>query len=236
LHSFVFERYEIKYLITKEQYDSISEIIAQNMEEDSHGRSTIQSLYFDTNKSLLIRQSIDKPTYKEKLRLRSYGVATKNSDVFLEIKKKYKQKVYKRRIVMNENNAHIFMNQYNPKTDTQIAKEISYMKLLYKDLEPRILLIYDRCAYSSNDLRITFDTNVRYRLNDLSLSKGLYGEKILDDNRILMEIKTSSTIPFWLARLLSDNKIYKTSFSKYKEAYQKLLMEEDDNEFVRINI
>lgn len=235
MHSLVFERYEIKYLITKKQYEILLNVISNELDEDKHGPSTIQSLYFDTNTNLLIRQSIDKPCYKEKLRLRSYGIANRDSDVFLEIKKKYKHKVYKRRIVLKENEAFIFLNQYKANNESQIANEIAYMKYLYKNLEPKILMIYDRIAFYKNDLRITFDTNIRYRVHDLCLNKGLYGEKILDDSLVLMEIKASTAMPLWLVRMLSENQIYKTSFSKYKEAYKKELMEGKE-EYVRINI
>jgi len=235
LYSLVFERYEIKYLITKKQYACIINHISKCLNEDKHGPSTIQSLYFDTKDNLLIRQSIDKPLYKEKLRLRSYGIANNDSNVFLEIKKKYKHKVYKRRIELKEKEAYIFLNQYKADNKSQIANEIAYMKYLYRDLEPKILMIYDRRAFYKDDLRITFDCNVRYRVKDLCLNKGLYGKKILDDDYILMEIKASSAMPLWLARLLSENNIFKTSFSKYKEAYKQELMEGDE-EYVRINI
>lgn len=230
----IFERYEIKYLLTKKQYNEVLRYINLYLDDDKYGDSTIQSIYFDTDSNFLIRSSIDKSYYKEKLRLRSYGIADENKEVFLEIKKKYNHKVYKRRINIKEKDAFIFLNKYNPDCDNQIAKEISYMKYYYKDLKPKMLLIYDRKAFYKEDLRVTFDTNIRYRIDDLSLSKGLYGNKVLDDDFVLMEIKTSSSIPLWLVKVLSENKIYKTSFSKYKEAYKKECKEE--NKYVRINI
>ena len=225
--NYVFERYEYKYIITKEQYYQINKLLEGKLVEDEYGRTTIQSLYCDTDNYLLIRRSIEKPMYKEKIRLRGYGEVNSDSKVFLEIKKKSDGIVYKRRVRLKEKEAVDFFYSDTPLDNGQIGNEINYFKQYYGSLRPAMLLIYDREAlYDLNsDLRITFDTNVRYRDYDLSLEKGFYGEKLVDDNTVLMEIKTAFAIPFYLARFLSENNIFKTPFSKYGTAYKKLFKE-----------
>ena len=172
-----FKRYELKYMLTIEQQQKILKVMANHMKEDPHGHSTIQSLYFDTPDFLLIRRSIDKPAYKEKLRLRSYGVANEDTKVFLELKKKYDKVVYKRRISSTESQAiNIFkQNEEDEIKDSQVKREIEYARDYYKDLAPRVLLSYERDAYYSTkdpNFRITFDSNVLWRDTDVNLHTG----------------------------------------------------------------
>ena len=83
-------------------------------------------------------------------------------------------------------------------------------------------MIYDREAYfGEGDLRVTFDHNVRYRTEELTLGTGLYGTPLFSRGEVLMEIKTGAAIPLWLTKILSEEKIYKTSFSKYGTAYER---------------
>lgn len=215
----IFERVEIKYLLSKEQYETIMKMINQNMTPDKFGRSTIQSLYFDTDTDLLVRTSMDKPMYKEKLRLRSYGIANMDQDVFLEIKKKYDGIVYKRRIAIKQSDVLPFING-KINLDTQIGKELNYFRDYYKTLKPSTLLIYDREAYFAGDLRVTFDHDIKYRKFDLTLDKGFYGNLIIEPNQVLMEIKVNGSMPFWLVNTLEMAKAYKTSFSKYGLSYK----------------
>ncbi|MFA6867093.1 MAG: polyphosphate polymerase domain-containing protein [Clostridia bacterium] len=222
----VFKRCEMKYLLSSEQYEKIIKCIKEHTKEDEFGLSTIQSLYYDTQNSLLIRRSIESPTYKEKIRVRSYGLAKDDSQVFVELKKKYNNIVFKRRIKLTNNEAKSYMNNNQLEKPSQIGVEIDYFKSYYNKLVPSMLLIYNRIAYYSTeieDLRITFDTNIKFRDYDLELDKGFYGKSILDENLYLMEIKTGTAMPLWLARLLSENLIYKTSFSKYGTAYKIVL-------------
>ena len=224
-----FKRVEMKYLVTREQYTKIQEELLKNgMEKDKYYFSTIQSLYYDTPNKLLIRKSIEKPDYKEKLRLRGYGIIKPNQKAFLEIKKKYDGIVYKRRIDTSEENAMRFMRNKDEHLEGQIGKEIEYFRDFYKTLEPSMLIIYDRFSYGqpNTDLRITFDTNVRYRTTDLSLSRALYGTLILSYDYAIMEIKTAVGLPLWLCKLLSETKSYKSSYSKYGTAYELDLVKE----------
>lgn len=229
----VFKRTEMKFLIREDQAMRLREVMAPVMEGDSYGRSTILSLYYDTPDYRLIRRSIEKPDYKEKLRVRSYGVATPKSNVFIELKKKYQKTVYKRRISMKEQDAGQYLsepanrmsNLYHAGRNTQILKEIDYFQQFYRELRPSVLISYEREAFfgkEDSDLRITFDRNILWRTENLSLCAGIYGEALLEKGYVLMEVKTKDAIPLWLVRFLGEEKIYKTSFSKYGTAYQRM--------------
>lgn len=219
----VFRRYEIKYLLTKEQAGLIKVKMAQYMIADIHGRNTIFSLYYDTPDYLLARRSMEKPVYKEKLRLRSYGVAKTDTEVFVEIKKKYKGVVYKRRISMTKEASDRFLLQGEQVQDNQISREIDFFIKRYGNLAPRVLLSYEREAYYAKDnheFRVTFDENILWRQEDIDLGKGVFGEAVLPDDKVLMEVKTADAIPLWFVEILSELKIYKTSFSKYGNVYK----------------
>ena len=223
----VFERYEIKFLLTEEQKEKILAAMTPYMELDQYGRSHILNLYYDNESYLLIRNSIEKPVYKEKLRVRSYGQATSDSTVFVELKRKYRRLVYKRRIAMEEQAAMKWLNQRVPlNAPTQISQEIDYFMDFYGNLQPTLYLSYEREAFyakDGTDFRITFDDHIYARQDDLSLTSNIYGTSILPEGKVLMEIKCSGGIPIWLSKLLSEEQIYKTSFSKYGIAYRMLI-------------
>ena len=219
----IFKRYELKYMLTKEQQAIIKEAMKEHMIADVHGRNTTCSLYFDTPDFLLIRRSIEKPMYKEKLRLRSYGVAGDDTTVFVELKKKYNKVVYKRRIGMSEIESERYLLDHEQVMDTQISREIDYCMEHYPGLAPAVMLSYQREAFydkDDHDFRMTFDDTILFRQDHLSLKDGIFGEPIIDENQVLLEVKTASAIPLWLVKVLSDNHIYKTSFSKYGTAYR----------------
>lgn len=224
----IFKRYEIKYLITKKQKDIIKAAMTQYMKGDSYGRNTIFNIYLDTPDSLIIRRSMDKPMYKEKLRVRSYGKADMDSVVFVEIKKKFEDVVYKRRVAMNYREAFEYLcNGKRPSVSNQIINETDYFCKLYKDLKPRVFLSYEREAFYGKDdydFRVTFDENILWRDSDLSLCSEEYGNPLISDDMSLMEIKTAGAMPLWMAHVLTENKIYKTSFSKYGNAYRESLI------------
>lgn len=227
-----FKRYELKYIISIEQKNAMLELLKENMVPDAYGQYTIYNLYFDTPDYLLIRRSIEKPVYKEKLRARSYGQIGHDGQVFLELKKKYKHVVYKRRITLDAQEMEEYVNNYLELPSSQIGKEIDYFKSMYEQIEPRVFIAYDRMAFfgkEGEDLRITFDEDISWRTSDLNLCSKKYGEKILEDNQVLMEIKVVGGMPLWLSHFLAEQKIYKTSFSKYGRAYQQLqLLEENE--------
>ena len=227
----IFKRYEIKYMLDANQLFMLKNEMKNYMIADEHGKSTICSLYFDTPQYLLIRRSMDHPMYKEKLRLRSYGVADKDTTVFVELKKKYDSVVYKRRVAMTEAEACDYLLSRRQVMDTQITREIDYCMDMYKGIAPAMLLSYEREAYYAKDdheFRVTFDQNILWRDYDLNLCSGIYGNPILKENQTLMEVKTAGAIPMWMVRFLRDNGIYKTSFSKYGTAYRMLYNASDN--------
>jgi len=229
-HQTVFKRYELKYLITEDQKERILQAISPYMKPDKYGNTTVRNIYFDTESYRLIRRSIEKPAYKEKLRLRSYCRATSESTVFAEIKKKYEGVVYKRRIPLPEGAAmRWLLGEDDCPVCTQISREIDYFMSLYGHLIPTVFLSYEREAYldtEAGDFRLTFDSSILCRRTDLSLCAPVFGSPILAEGQVLMELKCSGGIPLWMVEVLSRECIYKTSFSKYGTAYSTLIFPE----------
>lgn len=230
----VFNRHESKFLIKNDIYENIQEELLSYMELDKYNKSnelyTISNIYFDTRDNHLIRTSLSKPQYKEKLRIRAYGVPGINDRVYVEIKKKVCGIVNKRRTTMELQEAYDFISkgrkpELKEYMNSQVINEIEYI-LKEHDLEPKLYITYDRRAMfgrESRDLRITFDRNIRTRRYDLRLEKGDYGEDLIEEDQWLMEVKAEKNIPLWLSKMLSRYKIYSTSFSKYGREYEKTL-------------
>lgn len=236
---YVFKRYEMKYLLTEKQYETVKTAFCGRLVPDRFAKTTIQSLYYDTSDDRLIRASLEKPMFKEKLRLRCYGLNDCDKDVFVEMKRKYDGIVYKRRITCKELQAQAVLGGAS---DTQIGKELEYFARFYGELCPKMLIIYDREAFCAKqgedqglwqgdgqclrqgagqgDLRITFDTNIQYRTDNLNFYSSLSGKELPTNGKILMEIKTGTALPLWLCAVLDRERIYKTTFSKYGTAYK----------------
>lgn len=222
----VFKRYELKYLLTDAQKEAVLQAMGSHMKPDQYGRTTIRNLYYDTDSYLLIRRSIEKPAYKEKLRVRSYSKANADSPVFVELKKKYNDVVYKRRIALPNRDAMLWLSgEKTPDLQTQIAREIDYCLGFYGALHPTVFLSYDRQAYyaKQGDFRVTFDEQILCRQRDLSLASDPGGTSLLPEGMVLMELKCGGGIPLWMVQVLSRERIYKTSFSKYGTAYKTLI-------------
>ena len=223
----VFKRYEMKYLLNPQQKEKMLQAMEPYMSLDHYRRTTIRNLYFDTDTYRLVRHSTEKPAYKEKLRIRSYSQSRPDSTVFVELKKKYKKIVYKRRIPLPEKEAMEWVSgERHCSQDSQISEEIDYFFQYYQDLHPAVFLSYEREAYYSkdhSDFRVTFDEKILCRQEDLSLESEVYGTPILPEGSVLMEIKCSGGIPLWMVHVLSQEHIYKTSFSKYGTAYQTMI-------------
>lgn len=228
----VFNRYEHKYILDRDTFLKVVKIMDEYMEIDTHNIGykpyTIANIYFDTPDDYLIRTSLSKPKYKEKLRLRAYGVPCVDSKVYLEIKKKFNGIVNKRRTTLKLHEAYDFIKtgkrpEIKEYMNVQVLKELEYFLKIY-DLSPKLYLAYDRIAYfdrNNADLRISFDMNIRSRRYDLALEAGDYGEKLLPDNIYLMEIKTALSKPLWLTHMLSELDIKRKSFSKYGTEFRK---------------
>jgi len=219
----VMKRYELKYIISPEQEEYFRGRLEGHMQVDQFGLTSIASLYYDTPDYRLINASIEKPPFKEKMRLRSYGLATDTSPVFLELKRKAYGIVYKRRV---QSTIPLVKKFFDGEGDIcaggQINREITYFRDLYGNLAPACLIIYDRTAFfePGGDLRLTIDNDPRYRTEDLDLRISMDGISLLPKGYSILEIKVQEAMPLWLTKILDDGKIYKNSFSKYGEAYK----------------
>jgi hypothetical protein len=175
----------------------------------------------------LIRNSLGKPVYKEKLRLRCYGIATPEADIFLELKKKYKGVVYKRRLKLPEQDAVRWLSgSADWEAPSQISREIDYFRSYYRTVRPTVFLSYRRSAFYSirgDDFRMTFDEDIRARCTELSLQAEPGGTLLIPDTHVLLEIKCNGGMPLWLTTFLTRERIWKTSFSKYGRAYEMLI-------------
>lgn len=223
----IFKRHELKYLLTDTQKYRIIRAMEPFMAADCYGRTTIRSLYFDTESYRLARRSIEKPVYKEKLRIRSYAQATPDSMVFVELKKKYRSVVYKRRLSLSEAQAMQWTGGAScRKPDSQISREIDFFLQHYETLHPVVFLSYEREAFfarDGSDFRVTFDEQIRCREQELSLQCPAWGTLLLPEDTVLMELKCSGGIPLWMTRILSDEHLYRSSFSKYGTAYRTVI-------------
>lgn len=218
-----FKRYEIKYIVDSEQYDQLMEHLEGKFLIDQYGRVIINNIYYDTPDFQLIQRSLEKPVYKEKLRLRSYGTPKDGEMVFVELKKKYKGIVYKRREKMELSQADAYLRKVEqPPKGTQITREIDWFLKSYPKLQPAMYISYSRIAMHGVDnpnLRITFDKDILWRVDQLNLKQGVYGNLILEPGQQLMEIKIPAAMPLWLSHLLDELGIYPSSFSKYGRGY-----------------
>ena len=220
----VMQRYELKYLLDARQADALRRRIEGWMEPDQFGKTTIASLYYDTPDRRLVRASIEKPEFKEKLRARSYGPATADSPVFLELKRKACGIVYKRRVRSTVSGVADFLAGGDaPDADSQIGRELAAFRRQYGRLEPACLILYDRTAYvePGGEARLTIDENPRYRMTNPALTDFGGAHPLLSPGSAVLELKVQGAMPMWLARTLSEEGIRKTSFSKYGEAYRR---------------
>ena len=222
----VMKRYEMKFILNKEQLVFLKDALKDHMVIDQYGKTSIASIYYDTPDYRLIRRSIEKPSYKEKIRLRSYGLIKNGKPAYLEIKRKCEGVVYKRRVETSEDEVSRFLNyELDDISEGQIAKEMVYFRNLYQTLEPKIMIAYDRTSYKEivGDIRLTIDENPRYRAYDLNLHTSMDGTPLLNPGEAILEIKVQQEMPLWLTSILSEGKIYKTTFSKVGEAFKKVM-------------
>jgi len=222
----VFQRLEKKYMLTPEKFNILMDMLNGETESDEYGKYTICNLYLDTPDYSLIRASIEKPLYKEKLRIRSYGRANSDDKVFLELKKKFMGTVYKRRVSMPECEAEAYIKGgLVIGESSQILKEIDWTIKRYQPA-PTVFLAYERMALKGiedNNLRITFDTDMRWRTEELTLDSKSWGYPIIEGDNTLMEIKALGALPVWLTKILTELEIFPCSFSKYGTCYKSFL-------------
>lgn len=217
----VFKRTEIKYLVSDAQRQRLEDAMVGRMAPDAHGPSTVRNVYLDTPTHLLARRSMDHPPYKEKLRVRRYGDPVPGTDVFLELKKKCEGVVYKRRATLSPERARCLVaGTVEPRG--QIERELAFSLARYQGICPQMYLAYDREAFydpCDHEFRMTFDRGVRCRWNDVSLDGPDEGLALLPEGVSILEVKAGLGMPLWLADLLARERIYKSSFSKYGQAW-----------------
>lgn len=221
----VFNRFEYKYQIPVELSDVLMQEFNKRLFLDKycekHGSYRIVNRYIDTENYNLIRKSISKPVYKQKLRIRTYNEEIKDDElIFFEIKKKYDGIVNKRRCKMTYKEAKELMRNkkletVHDYTNPQILSELTRI-IEQEDYHEMTTIIYDRIAYfdQSKDLRISFDFNVHSN-----------NHQLLSESKALMEIKTVGGMPLWLVDLLNKYDIRKKSFSKYGTDFLQTLEE-----------
>ncbi|MGI6205325.1 MAG: polyphosphate polymerase domain-containing protein [Anaerovoracaceae bacterium] len=222
-----FKRHEVKYIMNPQQKQDVLNAMRPHMKLDDYGRTTIRSIYYDTDNWELIRHSIEKPVYREKLRIRSYKTVGPDDPVFVELKKKYKKVVYKRRLSLPEGQTEECFRTGKPlPVNSQIAEEIEYFRSFYGNLHPAVFLSYEREAFyalDGSDFRVTFDENILYRDYDLSLEKEPYGTPLLGRGQTLMEVKTAGGMPLWMSHELNRIGLFRSRFSKYGLAYKDIM-------------
>ena len=232
---YTFERYEKKFLVSAEQEKRLTAFLTENMdmEFDAYCRDgkvyAIHNVYFDDENNSVINASLARPKFKEKLRLRSYECPkTGEEQVFLELKRKVRGIVTKRRATLSYNAAMDFVVRgIRPKTDSysknRMYDEIAYF-LERKKVAPKVVISYEREAlFSKTDpsLRVTFDRNIITRREQVDLMAGAWGEPLLPDGERLMEVKFLHAPPKVLCDFLTDEKIFMQSFSKYGNEYSR---------------
>lgn len=230
-----FERYEKKYALTWAEYHAFKKVCQFYLQADKHPKYTVHNVYFDTPNFDIIKTSIEKPLFKEKLRLRSYKTTKADDIAFLELKKKFNHVVYKRRIdapyeelIPFIENPNFYSSSFFNNLDDeqkQIKNELQWF-INFMNVKPAVFIAYDREAYSAldnNTIRITFDTNIRWRNTELDLSAGDWGSNIPMHKDVLMEIKIGKSMPLNLVRILSSLNLTPVSFSKYGTCYTKYL-------------
>ena len=230
----VFNRREIKYLISDEDKDALLSFIGRYMESDPFNQDgkpySICNIYLDTEADELIRKSLEKPAFKEKIRLRSYGEAKLDDMVYLESKKKFDSVVNKRRCAFLLRDAYEYLErgviredgENRPRMNAQVLREIDYIMRLYS-LKPKVFISYDRLAFfekNNSDFRLTIDRNIRTRRENLRLDTPIYGNQLLPEGKWLMEAKAFKAFPLWFVHFLSERKLFSTSFSKYGAEYR----------------
>lgn len=222
----VFRRKEIKYIITEDQYKDLMDIIEPYLKKDKYFKGTNMSVYYDDENRYLAIHSLEKPLYKEKIRLRSYEIPTLDDTVFLEIKKKYKGIGSKRRIPVKLKDFYKYEKTGELDTEHENIKQELDACFDRYNLKPTMFLAYDRTSYCDKDdptFRVTFDRNIRSRNDNLRLENGDHGEMFFKNGEIVMEVKALSRYPFWFVRALSKLKIYPASFSKYGRVTEKVV-------------
>ncbi len=242
----VFNRYELKFILDKSMAQEMIQALKGHVMLDQYGDGEgfyrIINLYYDTEDHLFFHETVNRQEFRQKLRLRAYNKVSIDTPVFLEIKKKYDGVVYKRRTMLTLQDAYAFLAKGQEQQDysvydasnVQILGEVAFLKRFYS-LAPKVVVSYDRQAFlgiKENDLRITFDSNLRKRESDLKLESGPWGELFMDASSYILEIKVNGRIPLWLAQILSGFQCWRQGYSKYTSSYNAELFQQEQLDII----
>jgi len=217
----IITRQEVKYLISRASHDALLRDLANHLVPNKFFAQTIHNVYFDNDTNDLILRSIEKKEFKDKLRLRAYHMDGELGNPLIELKKKYKGTSYKRRIKLTIEQARDLINGGALNHTGQIADEMRFL-IARTGCTPKMYIGYDRASYDvvgHDDLRITFDSNVRCRTTNLDFAPNPADKNIIDADHYILEIKAADTFPLWLTDALTRNGIFPQSFSKYARAF-----------------
>lgn len=242
----VFKRVEYKYVISKQQYEKIMQLLQDKMVLDDYCQNNqpynIYNIYFDNEYNDVIRHSTSKPYYKEKLRLRSYQLSDEKAKVFLELKKKVDKVVSKRRVIMTFLDAMNFLKTgqygYEYAEKAIILEEIKNHIKKFKVI-PKVFIAYDRMAFfgkEDSEFRVSFDRDIVSRRTNLTFTNRNFERTLLSNNQCLMEVKTNGAMPIWFSKILSELGIFKSSFSKYGNEFDLKIKEENKRVFSYVSL
>jgi hypothetical protein len=230
-------RHELKYEVTRDQYQSLSEALANYMQPDTYGdengRYLVTSLYYDTTDYKAYWDKIQGHRYRRKLRVRVYGDQTVTPDTpcFVEIKQRTDRTIQKKRVVLPYSSAIDLCETgtgvaHVPESGGAVVDEVKYLRSALQ-LQPACIVSYDRLAFNGTELgpglRVTFDTNMKCRGHELSLLPTGYAENrfFAPPHWCIMEIKADGSVPLWLTKLIGEHRCTRRNISKYCTALEK---------------
>lgn len=222
-----FRRKESKYIVDKAVFAQLETELKTYMVADEYANSTITNIYFDNEQFEMIQDAIDKKYGREKVRMRVYDAQpSKNSQAFLEIKKKENKIGFKYRLTSTP----LAVMEYVEKgladqtmADEKVMSELATLKKRYGSIKPKMYIYYDRVSFKGKEdqkVRVTVDQNLLYRADHIDVERGRFGKALLDPDKVILEIKVAEEQPTWLVDLLEKYQIQKQSFSKYGNAYR----------------
>ncbi len=238
--AFRFERFEYKYFVPERRVDEIRAFIAPYVLPDADageridGSYTITNLYYDTPTFELWHQQEVGAMDRYKLRIRTYGTEA-DGPIFFEVKRKVKDVVVKTRGFCPRDDyadrvQWIFADQLASESDWNLAD--FQRRALIHGAVPQVLLRYEREAYESrfgDYARVTFDRGIRFQP---ARGTGLTGEcgawNYLDTgldvagfpSAVLVELKFTRHVPYWLYDLVRTFQLEQTNSSKYHTCIQ----------------
>ncbi len=221
------QRRELKYLLPWEQYQEVVNYLTAYLTPDEHhdGSYTVTSLYFDTADYKAYRDKIDGQRYRRKLRMRIYGKETTSADApcFVEIKQRLNKTISKRRLLLPYETATALetyenlLGDANP-GDRAVLEEVIYLRDVFQ-LQPACVVSYQRLAFNGGpyepDLRVTFDTKLKGRIHELSLSSPAENHYFAPPDWCIMEVKVNERVPYWLTKMIATYGISLRRISKY---------------------